>query len=97
MKASSSKISIISFYWPLFFLAIVVYAQQAWVSGFFHDGYLYASLGKNAAIKDFWLIPHYTEQIYSRFSHHLPFIFILEGIFFKIFGASNTTARLFSE
>ena len=95
MKNLPSKTSIISFYWPLFFLAMVLYAQQAWVSGFFHDGYLYASFGRNAAMKGFWLIPHYTEEVYSRFSLHLPLVFILEGIFFKIFGASNTTARLF--
>ena len=95
MNNPQSKTSIISFYWPLFFLATVLFAQQAWVNGFFHDGYLYASFGRNAALKGFWLIPHYTEEVYSRFFQHTPLVFILEGIFFKIFGVSNTSARLF--
>ncbi|MCY4523763.1 MAG: hypothetical protein OXB84_03380, partial [Halobacteriovoraceae bacterium] len=92
----SSKIkSFISFYWPLLFLGITLFAHHAWVNGFFHDGYLYATMGKNAALKGFWLIPHYTEEFYGRFHQHLPLVFILEGVFFKIFGASNVTARLF--
>ena len=96
MNYTASKIkTTLSFYWPLFFLALVLYTQQAWLNGFFHDGYLYATLGKNAALKGHWLVPHYTEEVHSRFFHHLPLIFILEGIFFKLFGISNTTARLF--
>ena len=88
-------LSSLSLYWPLFFLGVVLYAQHAWVDGFFHDGYLYASLGKNAALLDYWLVPHYTSEVYDRFFHHGPFIFILEGLFFKIFGVSNVSARLF--
>ena len=86
----------ISRYWLLIFLGCVLYAQQSWVDGFFFDGYLYATLGKNAALGGHWLVPHYTEATYSRFFHHPPFIFALEGIFFKIFGVSNTAMRLFT-
>lgn len=77
-------------------LAVVLCLQQAWVPGFFADGYLYAVFGKNAAFKGHWLIPHLNESVYPEFHHHTPFLFILEGLFFKAFGASFVSARLFA-
>lgn len=61
----------------------------------FYDGHLYAAFGKNAAEKGFWLVPHLAENAYSRFDQHPPFIFILEGLFFKIFGVNQVAARVF--
>lgn len=69
--------------------------QNAWVPGFFFDGYLYTLFGKNAAEKGYWLVPHITETYFSRFDQHPPTIFILEGLFFKLFGSSYTSARIF--
>jgi len=80
----------------LFLLSIVLYCQQSWVPGFFHDGYLYAAFGKNAALGRGWLVPHGSDLVYNKFFHHTPTVFILEGLFFKLFGASYTTARIFS-
>tara|TARA_R110002072_G_scaffold1989_3_gene16471 strand:+ start:34055 stop:35476 length:1422 start_codon:yes stop_codon:yes gene_type:complete len=77
-------------------LGIIVFFQMSWVPGFFHDGYLYAAFGKNAAEKGFWLVPHLNENTYSNFYHHTSFVFILEGIFFKVFGSSYTSARIFA-
>lgn len=77
----------------LFYLVLLL--QNSWVEGFFHDGYLYSELGKNAAFENKWLIPHLNNEVYAEFYHHLPFVFILEGLFFKIFGASYITARIF--
>mgnify|MGYP003974948359 CR=1 FL=1 len=74
---------------------MVLLFQQVWVPGFFHDGYLYAEMGKNAS-NGHWLVPHLNSAVYAEFYHHLPLIFILEGIFFKIFGASFITARIFA-
>jgi 4-amino-4-deoxy-L-arabinose transferase-like glycosyltransferase len=82
-------------FWPLFLGGIVLYLQNSWVPGMFHDGYLYAALGKNAAELNHWLVPHLTENLYPQFEHHLPFVFMLEGLFFKVFGASNSSARIF--
>lgn len=76
-------------------LSLIVFCQMSWVPGFFHDGYLYAAFSKNAAEKGFWLIPHLAEDTYSTFYQHSPFVFILGGTFFKIFGSSVTAARLF--
>lgn len=42
-----------------------------------------------------WLVPHLSTNVYSEFFHHTPFIFILEGLFFKVFGASFVSARIF--
>ena len=80
---------------PVLLLALVLLFQQSWVPGFFQDGYLYAALSKNAAERGFWLVPHLSESLYPEFFHHSPFIFILQGLFFKIVGASYCTARIF--
>ena len=76
-------------------IALTVLFQQSWVPGFFQDGYLYAALSKNAAHQGHWLVPRLSDNTYPTFFHHTPFVFILQGLFFKILGASYTTARLF--
>ena len=80
--------------WIIFFFIVLLF-QQAWVPGFFHDGYLYAALGKNA-LEGHWLVPKLNDLVYTEFFHHIPFVFILEGLFFKIFGASFVSARIFA-
>ncbi|ATH06731.1 hypothetical protein BIY24_01885 [Halobacteriovorax marinus] len=80
----------------LLIMSSIIYFQFSWLEGFFQDGYLYAALGKNAAEKGRWLVPHLTPAWYSEFNDHTNFTFILEGLFFKIFGASYTTARIFA-
>lgn len=79
----------------IFFAALVVFCQHAWVQGFFHDGYLYASFGKNAAELGKWLVPFQSNAQFPRFDQHPPLVFILEGLFFKLFGSGVTSARLF--
>jgi len=81
---------------PIFFACVLVFFHHAWGRGFFHDGYLYAALGKNAAVGGHWLVPYLSESQYRIFAEHPPFIFALEGIFFKIFGHNFLQARLFS-
>ncbi len=85
---------VISFKWP-FIVGIIVLLQYAWVPGFFQDGYIYAAFGKYAAELGLWLIPHLSNHLYDEFYQHIPFIFILEGLFFKVFGSSFLTARIF--
>ena len=82
--------------WPVLLAALVVTLQHAWVQGFFHDGNLYAAFGKNASLYGHWLVPHLSHSTYDQFFQHIPFVFVLEGLFFKLFGASYLTARLFS-
>jgi len=79
----------------LFLLAIVLMWQNASVPGFFQDGYLYSAFAKNAVQSGHWLVPHLSSATYSEFYQHTPFIFILQGLFFKFFGASYFVARIF--
>ncbi len=76
-------------------VCLVLYFQHSWVPGMFHDGYLYVAFGKNAAERGHWLIPFLSETEYPRFDHHPVFYFILEGLWFKIFNFSWTSARVF--
>jgi 4-amino-4-deoxy-L-arabinose transferase-like glycosyltransferase len=79
----------------LLFLSTTLLWQNASIPGFFHDGYLYSAFAKNAADKGYWLVPHLSSATYSEFYQHTPFVFILQGIFFKIFGSSYLAARMF--
>lgn len=73
---------------------ITLYCHSLNVFGFFHDGYLYAALGKNFPWTHY-LIPSMSNTLFLEFTHHPPFFFILEGVFFKIFGSDFPQARLF--
>lgn len=76
-------------------LGFALYFQQSWVPGFFLDGYLYAAFAKHAAEAGYWLVPHLSHTTYTDFPVHPPFIFSLNGLFFKFFGSSYTAARIF--
>ncbi|OFZ16546.1 MAG: hypothetical protein A2X86_12175 [Bdellovibrionales bacterium GWA2_49_15] len=96
---SDLKTREIPFFSPLaiiLLLGAVLYLQHVYVPGFFHDGYLYAALGKHAALKGHWLVPFMSETEYSKFAEHPPFFFMVEGVFFSLFGPSFLTARLFA-
>ncbi|CBW25303.1 putative 4-amino-4-deoxy-l-arabinose lipid A transferase [Halobacteriovorax marinus SJ] len=73
---------------------LIFYGHSINLWGFFHDGYLYAALGKNFPW-DSWLIPSQSASQFHEFSHHPPLFFILEGVFFKLFGSSFAAARIF--
>ena len=81
---------------PIWLLGLTVLFQQCWVPGFFADGHLYGALSKNASEGGHWLVPRLSENTYPTFFHHTPFLFMLQGLFFKIGGAGYTAARLFA-
>lgn len=62
--------------------------------GFHMDGLIYAAMGRNALLKDAWLVPSMSETMFNTFHDHVPFMIILQGLFFKVFGISFFTARL---
>ncbi len=80
---------------PLYLLGVVIFAQQAWVPGFFSDGYMYSSFAKNALEQGSWLTPHLSNSTYNEFTDHVPLLFILQGLFFKVVGISTTASRIF--
>ena len=79
----------------LIFVLIAIYFIGLNDRGMFSDGYFYSTFGKHVVTMDRWLIPYFSKAIYVEFFDHTPFVFILEGLFFKIFGISNGSARLF--
>ena len=85
-----------SLIFPLIFIGLVLYLQNAWVPGFFQDGYLYSAFARSAAEDGNWLIPHLAPNLYDKFDQHAPLAFILQGVFFKIFGPSYVSGRIFS-
>ncbi|MBF0207184.1 MAG: glycosyltransferase family 39 protein, partial [Oligoflexia bacterium] len=80
--------------WTLIFTTSIVFLfQHLWVKGYFHDGYLYAVLGKNALLKGKWLLSSLNEIYFNVYISHPPLYFVIEGIFFSIFGHSWMSAR----
>ena len=82
-------------FWALLFSSIGILFHHAHQEGFFLDGYTYAVLGKNIAASGNGLVPFYTKFIHARFHDHVPFVFVLEALFFKAFGVSYLSARVF--
>ena len=82
-------------FWGLLVSAIGILFHHAHQEGFFLDGYTYAVLGKNIAGSGNGLVPFYNKFVHTRFHDHIPFVFILEALFFKVFGVSYLTARVF--
>jgi len=65
--------------------------------GMFLDGITYSAISKNMAngYGSFWN-PHYTNILYSNFHEHPPLVFIVQSLFFKVFGDAFYTERIFS-
>jgi 4-amino-4-deoxy-L-arabinose transferase-like glycosyltransferase len=78
----------------LFFTSWVLVYHTSWVPGMFMDGTLYATLAKNAAVQGNWFVPFFQAGGPEKFFEHPPFIFIFQGVLFKLFGVSWSVARL---
>lgn len=65
--------------------------------GMFLDGITYASISRNLAEGrgSIWK-PHYTQTLYASFYEHPPLSFILQSLFFRLFGDSIYVERLYS-
>lgn len=75
---------------------LILYCHNSWVPGFFHDGYLYAALGKVMAEGGSWLVPKIHNDWYPQYAQHPPLVFIIQSFIFKIFGTSWLVLRLSS-
>lgn len=64
--------------------------------GMFLDGVTYAAISKNMAhgIGSFFE-PHYTKTLYSSFHEHPPLAMIVQSFFFRFFGDSFLTERIY--
>jgi len=65
--------------------------------GMFLDGVTYSAISKNMAngYGSYWN-PHYTKILYPNFHEHPPMVFIIQSFFFKFFGDTFCTERIFS-
>ena len=65
--------------------------------GMFLDGITYSAISKNMAngYGSFW-DPHYTKVLYPHFHEHPPLVFTIQSYFFKVFGDSFFTERIYS-
>ncbi len=64
--------------------------------GMFFDGVTYSAISKNMAngYGSIWE-PHYTKVLYPSFYEHPPLVFIVESLFFRLFGNGFYTERIF--
>lgn len=64
--------------------------------GMFLDGITYSAISNNLANGyGSYFDPHYTKLLYPHFHEHPPFVFIIHSFFFKIFGSSFVTERIY--
>lgn len=65
--------------------------------GMFMDGQIYAAVSHNLAngYGTFWF-PTFSKSYMAEYSEQLPLFFGVQGIFFKLFGSSMYTERIFS-
>jgi 4-amino-4-deoxy-L-arabinose transferase-like glycosyltransferase len=65
--------------------------------GMFLDGVTYAAISKNLAngVGSCWN-PHYTQTLYPSFHEHPPLVFMLQSLFFRLFGDGFLTERIYT-
>ncbi len=86
---------------PFYFIIISVFIAVVSVSllsdGMFMDGLYYATISKNLANGhgSFWNL-HFTKTLHYNFYGHPPLAMVLQSFFFKIFGNTILTERLYS-
>ncbi|MDG2343189.1 MAG: glycosyltransferase family 39 protein [Flavobacteriales bacterium] len=87
----------INLYWLLtFFLFLIIFLPSILTDGMFLDGVTYSAISNNLANGhgDFFNL-HYTKTIHAKFHEHPPLVFIIQSFFFKAFGSSFYTERVF--
>ncbi len=65
--------------------------------GMFLDGVTYSAISKNMAngLGSIWK-PHYTKALHPNFHEHPPLVFIIQSLFFRIFGTEFYVERIYS-
>lgn len=85
---------------PILLLVVVLCAAlllpALFMDGMFIDGLLYASVSKNygAGNGSFWYMV-FSETHYNAFHEQPPLMFVLQGMFFRVFGNSLYTERIY--
>lgn len=79
---------IIILFWYLLFWG------KSWEARLGQDAMTYGALAKHILETGDWKILHYSSQAYENFYQHPPLIIWITALIFKVFGASDTTARI---
>ncbi len=81
---------------PVLAVAAVVFLALGWgQDGINLDSTTYSVIARNMAEHGSWLTPTYTPYYHPHFAEHPPLVMWLQGIIFLLFGANDSTARLF--
>lgn len=84
-------------WWVMLSVAFVFFVSELLENSMYIDGVWYAVISQNLAIGEgsAWF-PKFSETIFAAFHEHPPGMFWAQAVFFKIFGGSWLTERIFS-
>jgi len=68
-----------------------------WQDGINLDSTTYAVIARNMADHGGWFSPHYTPYYHPLFAEHPYLVMWAQAIIFKVFGANDSTARIFGQ
>jgi len=84
-------------WWFILGIVILLFFPLLFQKGMFLDGITYAVISNNWSMGEGTLTePHYTQTLYPIFHEHPPLFFFIQGLFFKLLGASFFVERIFS-
>lgn len=77
-------------------LIFILIIKDLFRDGMFMDGMIYTSVGKNLAngLGSFWQ-PHFSKTLMPLYHEQPPLLFAIESFFFRIFGNSRYTERIY--
>jgi len=79
------------------FLITAVLLPQLTTWGMFVDGVTYATISRNLALGiGTWWKPCYTETLGARFHEHPPLVFVIQSLFFRLFGERYLVEKAYS-
>lgn len=85
------------FFLIIFSLFLLLISPNFLSKGMFIDGIVYSNFSKNFALGlGSYLHPYYSQTYLLNFTSHPPMFFLVEGLFFKIFGLDFYIEKVFS-
>lgn len=80
----------------MLFVSAGIFLSLGWgQDGINLDSTTYSVIARNMAERGRWFDPTYTAYYHTNFAEHPPLVMWAQGIIFLLFGATDSTARLF--
>lgn len=89
LSVRQSMVILLSCWFLLFF-------AHLWEAELKLDGMTYAAIARNILLTGDWRIMHYSDYIYPNFFQHPPLAFWVQALFFKVFGVSLYSVKIFN-